>query len=105
MRSMCQIRSLLAVVAQPHSGCRHLATCVGVALVRWTETMDAAPTRAPEEHRPETANAGVAVVSLTYVGLPTAISFAEPGCRVIGYNTSEEVLAVTKTGSGDSAEC
>lgn len=47
------------------------------------------------------AKADVAIVGLGYVGLPTAISFAESGCRVVGYDTSEERLAAIKAGSVD----
>ena len=53
------------------------------------------------EDRLAPLNANVAVVGLGYVGLPTAISFAESGCRVVGYDTSEERLAAIKAGSVD----
>ncbi|MGH3971785.1 MAG: nucleotide sugar dehydrogenase [Pseudonocardiaceae bacterium] len=57
--------------------------------------------RSPEGRRQETANANVAVVGLGYVGLPTAIYFAESGCHVIGLDTSEERLAAIKAGFVD----
>lgn len=57
--------------------------------------------RSLEGCHPEMANANVAVVGLGYVGLPTAISFAESGCCVIGIDTSEERLAAIKAGFVD----
>ncbi|HEU0086501.1 MAG TPA: nucleotide sugar dehydrogenase [Pseudonocardiaceae bacterium] len=43
----------------------------------------------------------VAVVGLGYVGLPTAIAFAESGCAVVGYDTSEERLTAIKAAAVD----
>lgn len=57
--------------------------------------------RSSENRHPETANTNVAVVGLGYVGLPTAISFAESGYSVIGLDTSEARLAAIKAGFVD----
>ncbi|MDQ4102246.1 MAG: nucleotide sugar dehydrogenase [Actinomycetota bacterium] len=57
--------------------------------------------RSLEDRHPDAANPHVAVVGLGYVGLPTAISFAESGCCVIGLDTSEERLAAIKAGFVD----
>lgn len=43
----------------------------------------------------------VAVVGLGYVGLPTALAFAEAGYAVAGYDVSEEALAAIKAGRVD----
>jgi UDP-N-acetyl-D-glucosamine dehydrogenase len=55
----------------------------------------------PSPHCSEKMDANVVVVGLGYVGLPTALAFAEAGCDVIGYDVSEERLAAIKVGSVD----
>ncbi|MGH4014591.1 MAG: nucleotide sugar dehydrogenase [Pseudonocardiaceae bacterium] len=52
-------------------------------------------------HHSEQASTHVAVMGLGYVGLPTAIDFAQAGASVIGYDVSEERLAAIKAGSVD----
>jgi nucleotide sugar dehydrogenase len=46
----------------------------------------------------------VAVVGLGYVGLPTALSLADHGARIIGYDVSETRLADIKSGRVDLLE-
>lgn len=46
----------------------------------------------------------VAVVGLGYVGLPTALSFADNGATVMGYDISEDRLADIKSGRVDLLE-
>jgi UDP-N-acetyl-D-glucosamine dehydrogenase len=55
----------------------------------------------PSPHCSETTDTNVVVVGLGYVGLPTALAFAEAGCGVVGYDVSEERLAAIKVGSVD----
>lgn len=43
----------------------------------------------------------IAVVGLGYVGLPTALSLADHGARIIGYDISEDRLADIKSGRVD----
>ncbi len=50
--------------------------------------------------RIESRKAGIAVIGLGYIGLPTAIMLADAGFNVVGYEIREEV--VTKINSGNS---
>lgn len=55
----------------------------------------------PVGHHAQQASTHVVVVGLGYVGLPTAIDFAQASASVIGYDVSEERLAAIKADTVD----